>query len=130
MSRILAIDVGTRRIGVAYSPNNIVSVPMEAVIRKNRDQASRDIKTIIDNYNITTLIVGYPTNIEMRIKIDFFVKLINFNGNIEYIDEDFSSKDAYELADSNNSRKKDGRLDSLSAKIILDRWIEKLSNTY
>jgi putative Holliday junction resolvase len=130
MSRILAIDVGTRRIGIAYSPNNIVSVPMEAVIRKNRDQASRDIKTIIDNYNITTLIVGYPTNIEMRIKIDFFVKLINFNGNIEYIDEDFSSKDAYELADSNNSRKKDGRLDSLSAKIILDRWIEKLSNTY
>ena len=52
--KIMAIDVGLKRIGVAYTPNESVVVPLPAVIRKNRNQASSDVdkflKTVGDRY--------------------------------------------------------------------------------
>lgn len=43
---IVAIDVGLKRIGVAISYENGVVLPLNAVIRKNRNQASKRNKPV------------------------------------------------------------------------------------
>lgn len=122
---IASIDVGLKRIGLALYLENIL-MPIEAVIRKNRNQASSDVLKILSQYNIQTLVVGVPqdedkNNMQKRIK--HFIKLVNFQGDIKYQNEDFSSFEAKELSKGIFRHKKDGRIDSLSAYIILERFI-------
>ena len=93
METIVAIDVGLKRIWVAYTPNKSVVIPLKAIIRKNRNQAAQEIRNILKEFKATTLVVGIPlTNEEMQIRIKHFVSLIDFKGKIEYIDESFSSE--------------------------------------
>lgn len=125
---IAAIDVGLKRIGVALGYDNGVTVPLDAVLRKNRNQAANDVSKILKQWNIDKLIVGIPigssSEDEMRRRIAHFVSLLDFTGKIEYIDESFSSVEASEFGVVNH-KKKDGKLDSLSALIILQRYLEK-----
>lgn len=123
---IVAIDVGLKRIGVAISYENGVVLPLNAVIRKNRNQASKEISQLLQDYKAKKLVVGIPlggsSEDEMTRRIKHFVNLINFDGEIIFIDESFSSKEASDFAIINH-KKKDGKLDSLSAMIILKRYI-------
>lgn len=59
----------------------------------------------------------------MQKRIKHFISLIKFQGEIKWQNEDFSSFEAKELAKGIFKQKKDGRIDSLSAYIILDRFL-------
>ncbi len=130
MEKIAAIDVGLKRIGVAYSPDGKLVFPQEAILRKNREQASRDVKAFLDEYKITRLVVGLPkggsSEEEMRRRIEHFVSLLGFEGEVVYQDEYGSSMEAKEMTAGLFRHKKDGKLDSVSAKLILERWIDSL----
>ena len=96
MEKIIGIDVGLKRIGLAFSNGSVV-VPLKAVIRKNRNQAARDVLTIIKEYNADTLVVGLPlTNEEMQKRIKHFVTLLEFKGKIVYVDESYTSAEVEE----------------------------------
>ena len=58
----------------------------------------------------------------MKRRVVHFVSLLGFDGEVIYIDESFSSIEASHLGVA-NQRKKDGKLDSLSAMIILQRYL-------
>ena len=77
--------------------------------------------------NAKTLVVGIPkggsSEEEMSRRIRHFVSLLEFDGEIKFVDESFSSLEADELREF-SSRKKDGKLDSLSAMIILQRYLK------
>ena len=60
---------------------------------------------------------------EMQRRIKHFVGLIDFDGKIEYQDEYGSSSEAKELIQGEIKIKRDGRVDSLSAGVILKRWL-------
>ena len=126
---IIAIDVGLKRIGVAISPDAKIALPSTPVLRKNRNQAANEISQILKMQNAKTLVVGIPkggsSEEEMSRRIRHFVSLLEFDGEICYIDESFSSFEADELREF-STRKKDGKLDSLSAMIILQRYLEIL----
>lgn len=126
---IIAIDVGLKRIGIAISPDSKIALPSTPVLRKNRNQAANEISQILKTKNAKTLVVGIPkggsSEEEMSRRIRHFVSLLEFDGEICYIDESFSSFEADELREF-SSRKKDGKLDSLSAMIILQRYLEIL----
>lgn len=125
---IVAIDVGLKRIGVAISPDSKIALPSTPILRKNRNQAASEISQILKTQNAKTLVVGIPkggsSEEEMNRRIRHFVSLLEFDGEICYIDESFSSFEADELREF-STRKKDGKLDSLSAMIILQRYLEK-----
>ena len=125
---IIAIDVGLKRIGIAISPDAKIALPSTPVLRKNRNQAANEISQILKTKNAKTLVVGIPkggsSEEEMSRRIRHFVSLLQFKGEICYIDESFSSFEADELREF-STRKKDGKLDSLSAMIILQRYLEK-----
>ena len=126
---IVAIDVGLKRIGVAISPDSKIALPSTPVLRKNRNQAANEISQILKMQNAKTLVVGIPnggsSEEEMSRRIRHFVSLLEFEGEIKFIDESFSSFEADELREF-STRKKDGKLDSLSAMIILQRYLEIL----
>ena len=126
---IISIDIGLKRIGVAFSPDGILSLPRDAIIRKNRNQASSELSSIIKEKQAKTLVIGLPiggaSEDEMRRRIEHFVTLIDFDGEIVYENEYGSSREALEFGIEKITKAKDGKLDSLSAKIILDRYLER-----
>jgi putative Holliday junction resolvase len=124
MEKIIAIDVGLKRIGVAFTPNKSVVVPLNAIIRKNRNQAARDVSNLLKEYQADILVVGIPkTNEEMQRRIKHFVSLIEFDGKIEFVDESFTSNLVEEEIKGKIKYKRDGRIDSLAAKKILESYL-------
>ena len=124
MERIIAIDVGLKRIGVAFTPNASVVVPLPAIIRKNRNQAAREVENLLNEYKADILVVGLPeTNEEMKRRIKHFVSLINFDGKIEFVDESYTSAIVEEEMKGKIKYKRDGRVDSLVAKLLLERFL-------
>ncbi|MBZ7936477.1 MULTISPECIES: Holliday junction resolvase RuvX [Campylobacter] len=119
--RALALDVGLKRIGVALCIDKI-ALPLDAVIRKNRNQAATEIKKILQEYDISLLIVGIPkggsSEDEMQRRIQHFVSLLEFEKEVIYVDESGTSKEALKFQRA-NTRKKDGKLDSLAAFIMI-----------
>ncbi|MBS4240732.1 Holliday junction resolvase RuvX [Campylobacter vulpis] len=119
--RILALDVGLKRIGVALYLENI-PLPLDAILRKNRHQAAKEVQELIEKYAISKLIVGLPkggtSEEEMSKRVRHFVSLLEFSGELVFVDEAYTSKEAQSLGVV-NSRKKDGKLDSLAALIML-----------
>jgi len=125
---IIAIDLGLKRIGLALSAGSGIVMPLPAVERKNRDQAANDVKKVLNEYEATSVVVGIPmgstTEDEMRRRVAHFMNLVDFKGEIAYQDESYSSQEAEALMKGEIRYKRDGRIDSLSAKIILERYLK------
>ena len=124
---VMALDIGLKRIGVAYGINGI-AIPQKPILRKNRNQAARDVSAVLREFGIKVLVVGVPlgglSEDEMRRRISHFVSLLDFKGEIVYIDEAMSSVEASSLY---TSTKRDGGLDSVAAMIILQRYFKKIA---
>jgi putative Holliday junction resolvase len=127
MIKYACIDVGLKRIGLALCLDENIVMPQMAILRKNRNQASRDVKKFLIDWNIDTLIVGLPkdgsSSEEMERRIKHFVSLINIDIPIIYQDEQGSSIEAKEIMKGEIKYKRDGRLDSIASKIILERYL-------
>jgi len=130
--KIAAIDVGLKRIGVAICLDGSIVLPQEATLRKNRNQASRDISSFLKEWQIDTLVVGLPkdseNSAEMERRIKHFVSLLDIGDDlkVEYQDEQGSSIEAKDQMRGVIKQKRDGRIDSIAAKIILQRWLDKI----
>lgn len=59
--RMLALDVGTKTIGLAVSDSNCrIASPLKTVFRTGKFQEFSDIQRIINEYSVKSLVVGYP----------------------------------------------------------------------
>jgi len=126
---IVAIDVGLKRIGVAISPDKKVSLPQPAIIRKGRRQASAEVSNLLKELEAKILVVGIPlggsTEDEMSRRIRHFVSLIDTeNVEVYFQDEAGSSFEAKEITKGVIKQKRDGKIDSIAASLILQRWLD------
>jgi len=125
-TKFAAIDIGLKRIGTAICLQKDIVTPYPAILRKNRNQAARDVMSFLDEWEIDTLVVGYPTSSEdMMKRVNHFVTLLDFKGPIEFQNENMSSIEAQELMKGDIKYKRDGRVDSIAAKIILERYLNR-----
>ena len=63
--RILAIDYGRRRIGIAVSDElRITARPLTILERKNRSELIRKLREMAREYGARQIIVGYPLNLD------------------------------------------------------------------
>ena len=107
--------------------SNIVT-PQTAILRKNRDQAASDVNAFLKEWEIEKLIVGFPSaSVDMQNRIKHFVGLLNLSIPYEFCEENMSSIEAEEMIKGEIKYKRDGRVDSLAAKIILERYLTKKS---
>jgi len=126
--KIASIDIGLKRIGVALSLDGSIVFPQDAILRKNRNQAARDVVSFLMEWKIERLVVGLPkggsSQEEMERRIKHFVALLELeNIEVVYQDEYGSSVEAKEMTQGVFRHKKDGKIDSMAAKIILERWL-------
>lgn len=124
--KLASIDVGLKRIGVAICLTSNIVTPQSAILRKNRDQAARDINAFLKEWEIEKLIVGFPSaSEEMQRRIKHFVALLELSIPYEFQEENMSSIEAEDLIKGEIKYKRDGRVDSIAAKIILERFLAK-----
>jgi len=126
--KLASLDIGLKRIGVAFCFDGSIVLPQNAILRKNRNQAARDISNLLKEWQIDEIVVGLPkggsSEEEMERRIKHFISLLDIDKiKVNYIDESFSSFEAKEQMRGVVKQKKDGRVDSISAKIILERYL-------
>jgi putative holliday junction resolvase len=130
--KYIAIDLGLKRIGLAYSAHKDIVTPLPAVIRKNRNQASFEVKKVLDEWEVDSVVVGIPlggsSEEEMKRRIAHFMNLVAFTGKVFYQDEAGSSLEAQNMMKGEIKFIRDGRIDSISAMIILQRYLKTLEN--
>ena len=124
--KLASIDVGLKRIGVAICLASNIVTPQNAILRKNRNQAANDVNAFLKEWEIEKLIVGFPSaSVDMQNRIKHFVGLLNLSIPYEFCEENMSSIEAEEMIKGEIKYKRDGRIDSLAAKIILERFLAK-----
>lgn len=124
--KFASIDVGLKRIGVALCLHEKIVTPKEAILRKNRNQAAHDVNAFLKEWEITKLIVGFPSSsVDTQNRIKHFVNLLELTIPYEFQEENMSSIEAEEMMKGEIKYKRDGRVDSLAAKIILERYLAR-----
>ena len=122
--KLASIDIGLKRIGVAICLSSNIVTPQTAILRKNRNQAANDVNAFLKEWEIEKLIVGLPSASEdMQKRIQHFVKLLELEIPYEFQEENMSSIEAEDLIKGDIKYKRDGRVDSIAAKIILERYL-------
>ena len=137
--RILALDVGDRRIGVAISDElNISAHSLMTLDRRDQRKEAEQIIELIKDYNVEEVVVGMPVMMDGSVgiqaeKVSKFVdelkKVIDIP--INYFDERLSTKLIEKtLIDADLSRGKRRKIiDKLSAVIILQDYMSSRANT-
>ena len=132
--RILAIDFGEKRIGIAITdPLKIFAYPLTTI---NNDLKFLDrLKEIITQYSVTKIILGIPLR-EDGSETVISRKVMNFkstvekelNIEIELVDERYSSQIAkdriIESVVSKKKRRDKSLLDKNAAAVILEDWLK------
>ena len=128
---VLSLDIGKKRIGLAYCDALFITVSLLPAVRRSIDFKEIEIfKRHIDNLNITGIIFGLPLdeNGNMTPQAKDCMKygdLINRSIKLpfNYINEHSST---WESINTYGIKKdKSGLIDSYSAKIILEQWIKE-----
>lgn len=134
MSRLLSIDYGKKRTGIA------VSDPLQIIANGLTTVESSKLFEFLEDYlkkeEVESIIVGLPKQLngqpsENMKRIEPFVnrlKKLYPNINIEYFDERFTSKLAHQAMIDGGLKKQDRRnkelVDEISATIILQGYME------
>lgn len=134
MSRVLGIDFGEKRIGLAFGDELGVATPIQAAVDSNLQKRLETIASTIQERSIQELVVGYPLNMNgtkgERVKqVDAFIlKLENkFNLPVHRVDERLSSHQV-EMAFRGSKKKwdrKSGDLDSRAASVFLQEYLDQ-----
>ena len=133
-SRLLGIDPGKNRVGIAISDENkVVSTPLKTILKKNNSNFLNEIKEIILENNVKGIIIGHPINMDgstgpsAQSAKDFAVYISNnVSIPVSMWDERLSSQGAFNLSsnlDISVSKKVD-KLDENAASFILQGAID------
>ena len=132
MHKIMALDVGTKRIGVALSDFlHVIAVPHSCIQREPESRAIEEIVKIAKENHVEKIVVGVPKNMDGTIGfqakncIDFAQKFTGFDIIIE--DERLTSEEAEERLRERkvDFRKNKGLVDIESACVILEQYLRK-----
>lgn len=135
--RILGIDYGERRIGVAVCDElGMTAQGVGTIVRKNRDADLAALAGYIERFGAEKIVVGYPLRwdgsegIQCE-KVNRFVARLQKRFPIPVIhrDETCSTKEAEELLRETGVRreKRRGIVDRLAASIILQGYLDDLA---
>jgi putative Holliday junction resolvase len=134
--RILGIDYGTKRIGVAVSdPMRIIAQGLTTLECKSTAQAIVRIKEIIADYGVTAAVVGYPLTLaggqsSTTKKAKEFSKVLEaeLQLHVGLMDERFTSKLAIgAMRDMGKSASRNkGMVDKIAAAIMLQTYLDRL----
>ena len=133
LKRIVALDVGDRRIGIAVSdPLGYTAQPIETYTRMGYGPDTRHIKQIADQYDTDQILCGLPRNMDgtegfqtQKVR-DFAAKLEEIGLQIVFYDERMTTvlaEDALLEADMRRADRKK-KVDMVAAVVILQSYLD------
>ena len=136
MYKIMGLDIGTKRIGIALSDFLLLTAqPLETIAREPQKDAIEKIKTICAQNSVTKIVVGLPKNMNGTLGnqaqdcIDFSNMLKDKLNEIEFVfeDERLSSRQAEQILALQGKKytKNKGLIDLKSACIILQQHLDR-----
>jgi putative Holliday junction resolvase len=135
--RILALDPGTKRIGVAVSDEmGWIAQPLETFERRSLEADVAHIQSLVRRHNVREVVMGMPFRLNGRIGpeaegVQRFMTTLERVLSVPIVswDERLTSKSAEDLLiGANVSRKKrKGAVDRVAAAILLQSYLEALA---
>jgi putative holliday junction resolvase len=137
--RILAIDFGRKKIGLAVSdPMNIIARGVATIIRRNLATDLEEIRKLVDSESIDKIVVGFPLNMDgtkssMSEEVERFASLLRTSilDAVVLWDERLTSVQAERiLIEANHRRERRKKeIDRLAAELILQCYLDSLTTT-
>ena len=136
MKRYLGLDLGTKSLGVSISDLTNTIANTLCVIRFDTDDydaTKNDLNRIIEDNNITDIVLGMPKNMNNSIgfrgeaTLEYKKKLEDwFNINVVLQDERLTTVQAesYMIKADVSRKKRKEKIDSLAANIILQTYLD------
>ena len=128
-SRLMGIDPGRKRVGIAISDENkIIATPYTTIIKNKYSDFVKEIIKIFEENQIKGIIIGNPINMDgtasqsSQSAKDLAINLSkDVTENVTLWDERLSSQGAFNLSNdlASNTSKKVSKLDENSAQFIL-----------
>ncbi len=137
LGRILAIDFGRRRIGIAVSdPTQVLASPLVTLQRKGEDALYREITRIVEEQQAVAIVVGNPLHMngsagESAREVAVFLEGLANYTHLPLIlwDERWTTTSAHKsLLDRGKSPSKNRQqLDQIAAAFLLHSFLHRLS---
>lgn len=130
--RILALDYGQKRIGLAISdPLGVMAHGLETLHRRSLRKDLSQLRALIREREVSLLVVGNPMLLsgepsEMSVEAEQFASRLSEQAGVPYQmwDERMTSQEAgHLLRETGRSVLRDGGVDQLAAQIILDSYL-------
>jgi len=130
--RIVALDIGTKRIGVATCDALWISAnPLKTINRNNDKVALDEIKKICQEYATDTILIGIPYNMDGSLGFQAknclkFIEPLRDDYVILEQDERLSSSTAEDILKNQGKKytKNKAMVDSMAAAVILNEYLE------
>ncbi|MCD6337257.1 MAG: Holliday junction resolvase RuvX [Candidatus Neomarinimicrobiota bacterium] len=139
MKRILAIDYGMRRIGLAVSdPLQIIATPLDTLRISNYDDGIKQLLAVYEEYKPATIIMGYPLGTsgdktDQTRLVDKVINSLRSSIDVHIIswDERYTSLQAKSILLQQGRKVRDdkGMVDQLAARIMLQEYLDSQSKT-
>ena len=136
-SRLMGIDPGRKRVGIAISDENkIIATPYTTIIKNKYSDFVKEIIEIFKENQIKGIVVGNPINMDgtssnsSQSAKDLEINLSkDVTENVVLWDERLSSQGAFNLSNdlASNTTKKVNKLDQNSAQFILQGVLDYLT---
>ena len=136
-SRLIGIDPGRKRVGIAISDENkIIATPYTTVIKNKYSDFVKEIIKIVEENQIKGIVIGNPINMDgsasqsSQSAKDLAINLSkDVTENVTLWDERLSSQGAFNLSNdlASNTSKKVSKLDENSAQFILQGALDYLT---
>lgn len=131
--RILALDVGTRRIGVAVSDAlGITAQGLTTIQRKNKKTDLAALRAVLEQYEVAEVVVGFPLRMSgeegaMSEKMTAFAEQLRkqFGLPVHLWDERLTSAEANRVLRTTDMsiEKRAGAVDRMAAVLILQSFL-------
>ncbi|WP_130419635.1 Holliday junction resolvase RuvX [Edaphobacter modestus] len=132
--RVMALDVGKVRVGVALSdPLGYTAQPLLTLWRKSRGEDLRSLLRLIRKHEVVEIVVGNPLHMSGDVspwaaKVQQFAEELRARSGLPvYLwDERLSSVAAHEILNEAGHDRRDRKyvIDQLAAVVILRDWME------
>ncbi|MFZ2545077.1 MAG: Holliday junction resolvase RuvX [Candidatus Saccharimonadales bacterium] len=128
MTSLLSLDVGTKRIGVATADSSLpIAIPLQTIEVDGME--IDNIKNIVRDKSVETIIVGYPRNqsgdaTAQTEVAENFAQLLKDIAPIVFQDESLTSVIAEDRLKLSGKPYEKGDIDALAAAIILQDYME------
>ncbi|HHY85000.1 MAG TPA: Holliday junction resolvase RuvX [Verrucomicrobia bacterium] len=136
--RILALDHGTKRIGVAISDEmKLIAQPLEFIPAEPFADVVARLKTLIREKEVELVLLGMPRNMDgsygpAAMKVQEFAAALRdaLTVPIQTWDERLTSQQAQRFLIEGNVRRKDRKtkVDKTAAAILLQSYLESLNH--